>query len=104
MPIQVLEEIDGCKRHYDIKERCIFCDIIRQEMQTRTRIVLETPLFVALAPYAPRFPFETWIMPKKHVSAIPSSTNEDFKDLAGAHAARPQPDRPGALRTRRTIT
>jgi UDPglucose--hexose-1-phosphate uridylyltransferase len=83
VPIQVLEEIEGCKRHYDIKERCIFCDIIRQEVQTRTRIVLESPLFIALAPYAPRFPFETWIMPKKHLSCFACSTNEDFKDLAG---------------------
>jgi UDPglucose--hexose-1-phosphate uridylyltransferase len=83
VPIQVQEEIEGCKRHYDLKERCIFCDIIRQEMQTRTRIVLESPHFIALAPYAPRFPFETWIMPKTHLSCYACSTNDDFKDLAG---------------------
>jgi UDPglucose--hexose-1-phosphate uridylyltransferase len=83
VPIQVQEEIDGSKRHYDLKERCIFCDIIRQEIQAGARVVLETPLFIALVPYAPRFPFETWIMPKKHVSCYAFSTNEDFKDLAG---------------------
>ena len=82
VPIQVQEEIDGCRKHYDLKERCIFCDIIRQEMQVRTRIVAETSLFVAMAPFAPRFPFETWILPKKHISGYASSTNEDFKDLA----------------------
>ena len=47
------------------------------------RVVLETPLFIALAPYAPRFPFETWIMPKSHLSCYSSSSNADFKDLAG---------------------
>jgi UDPglucose--hexose-1-phosphate uridylyltransferase len=82
VPIQVQEEIDGCRHHYDLKERCIFCDIIRQEMQTRARIVAETPLFIALAPFAPRFPFETWLLPKRHVSSYAVSTNEDFKDLA----------------------
>jgi UDPglucose--hexose-1-phosphate uridylyltransferase len=83
VPIQVQEEIDGSRRHYGLKERCIFCDIIRQEIQVKTRVVLETPLFIALAPYAPRFPFETWIMPKQHLSCYSCSTNEDYHDLAG---------------------
>jgi UDPglucose--hexose-1-phosphate uridylyltransferase len=83
VPIQVQEEIDGSKRHYDMKERCIFCDIIRQERQSGTRVVIETERFIALAPYAPRFPFETWLLPKKHVSCFSCSSNEDYKDLAG---------------------
>jgi UDPglucose--hexose-1-phosphate uridylyltransferase len=82
VPIQVQEEIDGCRKHYNLKERCIFCDIIRQEMQSRNRIVMETQAFIALAPFAPRFPFETWIMPKRHISCYACSTNDDFKDLA----------------------
>jgi UDPglucose--hexose-1-phosphate uridylyltransferase len=82
VPIQVQEEIDGSKRHYELKERCIFCDIIHQEMRSAMRVVLESPLFIALAPYAPRFPFETWILPKKHLSCFACSTNDDFRDLA----------------------
>ena len=82
VPIVVQEELDGCRKHYDLKERCIFCDIIRQELQPRARVVTETQAFVALAPFAPRFPFETWIMPKRHVSCFTCSTNDDFKDLA----------------------
>lgn len=82
VPIQVQEEIDGCRKHYDLKERCIFCDIIRQELQSRTRVVMETQSFVALAPFAPRFPFETWILPKRHISCFSCSTNDDYRDLA----------------------
>jgi UDPglucose--hexose-1-phosphate uridylyltransferase len=83
VPIQVQEEIDGCRRHYELKERCIYCDIIRQEMQSGVRVVLENSLFIALAPYAPRFPFETWILPKKHISSFTGSSNEEYRDLAG---------------------
>ena len=83
VPIQVQEELDGCRRHFNLKERCIFCDIIRQEIQSGARVVLETPLFIALAPFASRFPFETWIMPKSHLSGYTSSSKEDYKDLAG---------------------
>jgi UDPglucose--hexose-1-phosphate uridylyltransferase len=57
VPKRVLEELEGCQRYYSYKERCIFCDIIRQEIQSSVRVVLETPLFIALAPFAPRFPF-----------------------------------------------
>ena len=51
-----------------MKERCIFCDIIRQETAPATRLVTETERFAVLEPYAPRFPFETWILPKQHES------------------------------------
>jgi UDPglucose--hexose-1-phosphate uridylyltransferase len=83
VPIQVQNELDGARRHYDHKERCIFCDIIRQEVQLGTRVILETARFIAMAPYAPRSPFETWILPKKHLSCYACSTSEDYKDLAG---------------------
>jgi UDPglucose--hexose-1-phosphate uridylyltransferase len=82
VPISVQEELDGCRRHYDLKERCIYCDIIRQETQQRTRLVGETPGFVAVAPFAPRFPFETWILPRHHISCYSCSTRDAFKDLA----------------------
>ena len=48
----------------------MFCDIIRQEMDESVRVVAENEGFLTLAPYAPRFPFETWILPKKHESAF----------------------------------
>jgi UDPglucose--hexose-1-phosphate uridylyltransferase len=46
-------------------------------------VILETARFIAMAPYAPRSPFETWILPKKHLSCYACSTSEDYKDLAG---------------------
>jgi UDPglucose--hexose-1-phosphate uridylyltransferase len=82
VPIQVQEELDGSRRHFHLKERCIYCDIIRQETQSRTRIVTETTHFLVLAPFAPRSPFEIWILPKRHVSCYACSSTDDFKDLA----------------------
>ncbi len=82
VPIQVREELDGSLHHYELKERCIFCDIIRQEARTGTRVISENNRFISLAPFAPRFPFETWIMPKHHCSCYSCSTNEEYKDLA----------------------
>ena len=50
------EEIDGAKRYFDYRDRCIYCDMIQQELETGTRIVLETDHFVAVAPYAAASP------------------------------------------------
>jgi len=70
VPKQVYEEIDNARRYYEEKERCIFCDIVRQECDDGARLIAENDHCVALAPYAPRFPFETWVLPKKHGSAF----------------------------------
>ncbi|MBI4909924.1 MAG: galactose-1-phosphate uridylyltransferase [Acidobacteria bacterium] len=82
VPRQVQEEIDGSKRYYDFKERCVYCDMIRQDAESGTRVVLETEHFLALCPYAPRFPFETWIVPRKHFSHFETSDAPTVENLA----------------------
>jgi UDPglucose--hexose-1-phosphate uridylyltransferase len=68
VPKRVQEELDGARRYHDFRERCVYCDIVRQEVEENTRLILETDHLVAISPYAPRFPFETWIVPKQHHS------------------------------------
>ena len=68
VPVRIKQEISGCKKYYDYKERCVYCDIIAQELSENVRVVAENEHFVALEPFAPRFPFETWILPKLHDS------------------------------------
>lgn len=70
IPKRVREELDGAKRHFDYHERCIFCDIIRQERREGKRIVYEEEHVIVLAPYASRFPFEMCILPRRHSSHI----------------------------------
>jgi UDPglucose--hexose-1-phosphate uridylyltransferase len=66
VPTRVREEIEGTKNYFLYKDRCVFCDIIRQELRQRTRVITENNGFVSIAPFASRFPFETWIVPKTH--------------------------------------
>jgi UDPglucose--hexose-1-phosphate uridylyltransferase len=82
VPKRVREEVDNSKHYYDEKERCIFCDMIRQEIETSTRMILENDFFIALAPYAPRFPFETWILPRQHSSAFENMPAPYYGSLA----------------------
>ena len=82
VPKQVHEEIDGAKRHYEYKERCVYCDIVSQEIDDGSRLVLDTDHFVAISPYAARFPFETWIVPKVHNSHAETMSHAEIEDLA----------------------
>ncbi len=84
LPIYVVEELQGAKQYYIYKERCVFCDGIRQDLESGIRVVAENEDFVTLAPYAPRFPFETWILPKRHESAFENSSSQMFENLAKA--------------------
>lgn len=66
VPKRVSEEIEGAKTYFNYRDRCVFCDIIRQELQQKRRIITENQSFLSIAPFASRFPFETWILPKTH--------------------------------------
>ena len=66
VPKSVAEEIKGAHAYFEYRERCIFCDIIRQERQEKDRVILENEHFLSFAPFVSRFPFEIWIIPKIH--------------------------------------
>jgi UDPglucose--hexose-1-phosphate uridylyltransferase len=82
IPKRVKEELDGAKEYYVYKERCIFCDIVREELRGGTRIISETRHFVNFCPYASKFPFESWVVPKRHHCAYQDITAEEIEDLA----------------------
>ncbi|MBI4241016.1 MAG: galactose-1-phosphate uridylyltransferase, partial [Candidatus Rokubacteria bacterium] len=82
VPIMVQEEVGGAARYFKLKERCVWCDIVRQERQGSGRIILEEDGFIALAPFAPRFPFEAWVLPKTHRSAYEEISEEEADALA----------------------
>ncbi len=82
VPSFVREEIEGARRHFMAKERCVFCDIIRQEVAAGKRVLHETADVVALAPYASRFPFETWLLPRGHLSRFEDAGRQVYEGLA----------------------
>ncbi len=82
VPTSVLEEIEGCKAHHDQKERCIYCDILRQDIGDGDRIVADNSEFVCVTPFAPRFPFEMWVLPKRHAGYFEESQKAQFELLA----------------------
>jgi len=82
IPKNVQEELSGAEHYYEYKERCIYCDIIRQEEQYKKCIVVANDKFVAFCPYVSRFSFETWIVPRQHFAAFDYIEPEAIPDLA----------------------
>jgi len=82
VPREVRDEVDGARTHFKSKERCVFCDIVRQDSQDGRRVIAENADMIALAPYAPRFPFETWILPKRHQALYEDTPRHEYASLA----------------------
>jgi len=81
-PRVVKQELISAQSHFLDKERCLFCDILAQEIKDGERIVSLNDHFVALCPFASRFPFETWIFPRKHTAHFSQSSDELLHHLA----------------------
>jgi UDPglucose--hexose-1-phosphate uridylyltransferase len=76
-------ELREAREYYQYKRRCLYCDILRQEIAAEERIVRLTPRFAALVPYAARGPLELWVVPRQHACSYEDSlTAESAGDLA----------------------
>lgn len=80
-PKRIKEELHGAKWYFDYKQRCIFCDIINQEIDYGVRIVEVNSDFVAIAPFASRFPFEVWTLPRQHSPDFDRCSDEELMGL-----------------------
>ncbi|MBI3779911.1 MAG: galactose-1-phosphate uridylyltransferase [candidate division NC10 bacterium] len=83
IPRRIEDEVRGLLDYHGRKERCGYCDIIRQELSSGVRVIRETGMFLALASYAARYPFETWILPKAHAHDFGTLKDDQLPELAG---------------------
>lgn len=82
IPLRMKTELDGAKSYFDYKERCVYCDIITEELRVRDRVIMESERYLVFCPYAPKYPFEFWIAPKEHRCSFEDVTFEELDDLS----------------------
>lgn len=70
IPRRALYELRAGLDYFKQKERCVFCDLIAQELHDGSRLVEVRGDFLVGCPYATRAPYETWILPRTHNSAL----------------------------------
>lgn len=66
IPRRVGYELRSAQRYFMLKERCLFCDIVKQELEQQIRTVDASEDFAAFCPFASRVPYETWVLPVRH--------------------------------------
>ncbi len=81
VPRGIQTELWNAKEFHKDCGQCMFCAIIEHEVSEEARLLLEDEDCIALVPFASRFPFETWILPKRHESALEESAPHVLKSL-----------------------
>jgi UDPglucose--hexose-1-phosphate uridylyltransferase len=83
VPQRIELELENSRMHYMKKERCLFCDIVAQETRQNKRVISMNQNFIAICPFASRFPYEIWILPRFHKESFEGLHEEGPKrDLA----------------------
>jgi UDPglucose--hexose-1-phosphate uridylyltransferase len=82
VPLNIRHRFEKAASHLDDDGTCVYCDIIREGLRVRTRLIMETNRFVTFHPFASRAPFETWILPKDHQASFGSISMNDAKEFA----------------------
>ena len=84
IPREAADELDGAQVHYLATNRCIYCDVIERESAAPARVIFSQERFIAMCPFAPRFAYETWILPKIHSAAFEECADRDLIEFGRA--------------------
>lgn len=77
-----ISELRGAQEYYDKHKQCLLCDVVQHDTQSnRSRLIDENEHFVTIAPYAPMFPYETLLVPKRHSSDYESIGEDEVNIL-----------------------
>ena len=83
-PLRMAAQLNAAHQHYMLKERCLYCDVLTQEMADGSRLVHVCDEFVSFCPYASRFPYEIVVYPRRHMHAF-SELDETLTERLSAH-------------------
>jgi UDPglucose--hexose-1-phosphate uridylyltransferase len=82
IPTNIISEIEGSKNWHIKNSNCVYCEIVKQELELKQRTIEENEDFLAIAAYAPKFSGEIWILPKHHISHFELIRHDSRKNLA----------------------
>lgn len=84
IPPVLAEKLRGAARHLSVTGQCVFCDLTAHEVQDGRRVISDHDTVLAIAPYASRVPFETWLLPRSHGAGFDEASDGTLEILASA--------------------
>ncbi len=82
LPLYQTMVLSSLYNHNTSTGHCLYCDMLKEELSRNERIIYEDDLIVAINPFASRFTYETWILPKRHVHSITMLSDNELATLA----------------------
>ncbi len=82
VPLTIRYRFEKAAGHFDDEGTCVYCDILKEGLRARSRLILESDRFATFHPFASRAPFETWIIPKRHQASFSALSTEEAKEFA----------------------
>jgi len=82
IPTGPAKEIARMVEYLQRKNSCLLCDYLSVELKEGERIVLENNDFIVLVPFWAVWPFETMILPKRHMASINEMTISERSSFA----------------------
>ena len=80
---QIPQQETNMQRNYmDTHQSCLLCDYLEKELDRNERIVVENDSFVALVPFWAVWPFESMVLPRRHVGSLSELNDTERNDLA----------------------
>ncbi|MBQ6553372.1 MAG: galactose-1-phosphate uridylyltransferase [Clostridia bacterium] len=77
MPKKLCLELDSAKEHKEQTGKCLYCDLLENEVKERKRIIFENEYFTVFLPFFCEYPYGVYIMSKAHKGDITEFTAED---------------------------
>ncbi len=82
VPLHIRHRLEEATRFFDNHGQCVFCRIIEMERKEKERVVMDEDGFIVIEPFAARFPFETWILPREHRATFGEVTDSELGGFA----------------------
>jgi UDPglucose--hexose-1-phosphate uridylyltransferase len=82
VPRAIEDELKGFREYARWKERCVLCDIVKQEQRDSRRLLGREEHALAFAPFASRFPYEFWVVPNTHGHDFGLASPAVLRDVA----------------------
>jgi UDPglucose--hexose-1-phosphate uridylyltransferase len=84
VPTQIQAELARSGAYFERHRQCVFCAMIEAELADGARIVFDSKAFVAFCPFASQFPYEIWVLPKRHACRFEGAEDGEIRELARA--------------------
>lgn len=82
LPSLVEKEVSAARGYFNSTQQCLQCDTNTMELESKQRIVVENDSWLVGVPFAPHFPYEVHIVPKRHVPSLPNLLTRERDELA----------------------